>query len=106
MLARTVVVLAVVGVAVVAVALALRVTGCEAAGAAGIAVPPVMAPPLGLIPLVGVCEEVVRGPLKLMVTPVVLVIFTLRNTMVLPLYLEGLAAKSATSTTNCACAFW
>jgi hypothetical protein len=55
---------------------------------------------LGLKAPVGLLGFRVRGPLRAIVFPVVFVTKTPRNTIYLPLYLDGLLAKSTKSTTN------
>ena len=85
---------------------ALTVTGVELVGVEIVADPDMIAPPLGLLPEVGVWAEVVLGPLKLNEDPELLEIVTPRSTMVLTLYLAAFAEKSARSTTNCALPIW
>lgn len=80
------------------VALKVGDATCVVLGA--IAVPLLMAPPDGVRPAVGEVALVVLGPDKLKLEPVVFVTSTPRITMYLPLYLDGLLAKSAMSTTN------
>lgn len=67
-------------------------------GAVGL--PALIGAALGLKAPVGLLGLRVRGPLRVMVFPVVFVTKTPRNTIYLPLYLDGLLAKSTKSTTN------
>ncbi len=60
---------------------------------------------LGFKAPVGLLGFKVRGPLKAIVFPVVFVTKTPRKTIYLPLYLDGLLAKSTKSTTNWAWEF-